>query len=774
MLKIPNQIMKPARYAGIEPHSVVKDIKDVQVRFALCYPDIYEIGMSYFGHFLLYEISNNIEDVWCERCFAPWVDMEEHLKRQGAALFTLESKTPLHEMDIVGFSLTYELNITNVLNMLDLGGIRIKAGERDKGPIVIGGGPLMLNPRQYEPFFDIIVIGEADELIVKILKAARLLKGLPRYDMIEELSRFEGVYSPLFPKTKVRREIVRNLNGSYHPVRPPIPTVDSVHNRLNIEISRGCGNGCRFCMAGFGYRPYRERSFEAVKEIIDRSLAQTGYEELSLLSLSSGDYGALFDVIEYVRERYKGVSLSLPSLKIGSVSEKEISAIGSIARTGFTFALEAATGELRTRLNKNIDVELLIRQLPLLKKCGWRRLKLYMMVGFPWETEDDLLAVQDIAAPFRKEGMDVNLSVSPFIPKPHTPFQWLPMEEEAILQEKIMLLKRILKGKGVKVSYRDTRVSIMEGLISRGDERLASLFEYVFHKGIRLEAWREFCSPEAYTAWFEENSIDMKGYLGERKTDQVLPWSFIDMGFITDFLSSECVQAHNALRTVDCYDGCAGCGLSCADRQTAKKTAPDSLNISSRRCQNSASEVLQEEKACEKSQVIRTNERGKKYTIRYTKCGDARYIGHIDTMNIMLRALRSAGVRINMHGKYHPLPKIALSNALPMGVESVCELIEIEVAPDILLDNSISKKICGGLPVGMKIREVIEGTLKDMLKDYRYLLITGMDVGSEFALWKKNREKYFYFWSGGRVKDIWIQGKFERIIKIEARRIHGS
>jgi radical SAM family uncharacterized protein len=786
MLNIPNHILKPARYTGIEPYRVMKDLKDIEVRFALCYPDVYEIGMSYFGHFLLYEIANNIEGIWCERCFAPWVDMEMYLRENNIPLCTLESRTPLKYMDLIGFSLTYELNVTNVLNMLDLGGIRIRSDEREDGPIIIGGGPLMLNPKQYESFFDLIVVGEADTVLVKLLKATRLLKELPRSNVIEELSRFEGVYAPRFPKKTIKRQYIKNLDKAYHAIQPPIPTVGSVHNRLNIEISRGCGNGCRFCLAGFGYRPYRERSFECITDIIDRGLSATGYEEVSLLSLSSGDHSALFDIIDYVKSRYRGVSLSLPSLKIGSIGEKEISAIGGIARTGFTFALEAPTDELRCRLNKNIEVDLLIKQLPLLKRSGWRRLKLYLMVGFPWEKEEDFLSMKELMAPFRKEGIEIHLSVSPFIPKPHTPFQWLPMEDEAVLNEKMLFLKRSLKGRGVKVNYRDTKVSLVEGIISRGDERLSSLFEFLFHRRVKLEAWREYFSPQLYEEWFHKNGIEMRKYLGGRETGTSLPWSFIDTGIDPSFLEKERLEADRGDKTVDCHEGCAECGLKCGESgqailgtgnraqgtDTQERKRRETFRHDTRgQAREAGSKDGMEDADNKKQETNSKREEGKRFTFRYTKLSDARYIGHIDTMNIVLRALRMSGVVINMHHKYHPMPKIALSDALPIGIESTCELIEIEAAQGIAIDRGTLEAINQGMPAGMKMQEFIEGSLKDMVKEYLYILVSKTDMGDEFEQWKRKSGKYLYIWRAGRVKDLWMRGVFQRIIKIESRRI---
>ncbi len=756
MIDIPRNIMRPARYIGCEPNHVRKDPGEVTVRFALCYPDVYEIGMSYYGLFLLYEIANNVQGVWCERCFAPWADMEDHLRSSGIPLGTLESRTPLHAMDLIGFSLTYELNVTNVLNMLALGGVKIRAEERGgEDPIVIGGGPLMLNPKPYERFFDIIVVGEGDEILRSLLGLARDMKGESRESIIREMARLEGVYSPFAPSSRVERLFIRDLDSAYHPVRPPIPTVDSVHNRLNIEISRGCANGCRFCLAGFGYRPYRERSFEAVKAVIDEGLRHTGYEEISLLSLSSGDYPFLFDVLEYAKTTYHGLSVSLPSLKIGSIGEDEISAMGQMARTGFTFALEAPTVSLRSRLNKDIDVDTLVAQLPQLKALGWRRLKLYLMVGFPWETQDDLLAIRDVITPFRAAGMDVNLSVSPFTPKPHTPFQWLSMDGEEVLAEKIMLIKDALKKTGVRVRYRDTSVSVVEGVVARADEHLSPLFEYLHSRGVRLEAWREFFSFEPYRDWFGENPADMKAYTGSRDTAGRLPWDVVDMGFDPDFLGRELEKAGSGEMTVGCLSGCAGCGLGCSlPQRTPLQEKPERVTISD-------------------AAAARAAEAPKKFSFRYGKYGDARYIGHLDVMNILVRAMKSAGITMRTRGKYHPLPKIALTDALPVGVESFAEFIEVETGSGQEVTASTVRTINEKLPSGIKIYEFIEGSLRDVVKEYLFLLIADAPVEDGPTLWRRAKDRFLYTWRGKGVKQLWLQGRFARIIKVESGRIDG-
>ncbi len=753
----------------------------MNIRFALCYPDIYEIGMSYYGYFLLYGLANSLPGVWCERCFAPWGDMDAHLRQHSIPLSTLESRTPLGAMDMVGFSLSYELNVTNILNMLDLAGIPIKAGERRKGPIIVGGGPSMLNPVPFEQFFDLIVVGEADQRLVEILNTMKILKGAPRETVIAELGKLEGVYSPLFPKKRIKRQFVEDLDDSFHPVAPPIPIAGSIHNRFNVEISRGCGNSCRFCLAGFGYRPYRERSFETIKDIIDRGMKGTGYEEISLLSLSSGDYSALFDVITYIKERYRGVSVALPSLKIGSIREDEINLMGDIARTGFTFALESATENMRGRLNKNIEIDVLLGQLPLLKKSGWRKIKLYLMIGFPWEKEEDITAIREILIPFEKEHIDINLSVSPFTPKPHTPFQWLAMESETILSEKIALLKKSLKGRRVKVRYRDPKTSIIEAIVSRGDHRLSSLFEYLFHRGVKLEAWREFFQPHLYDEWFEQQGIAMDEYLTPRTVNDLLPWDKIDTGIDKSFLTRELDLARSGETTDDCYTGCAACGLGCGESRRKRDSTffdVSQFKIQDSRFKIDTPEIDSRPSALEAdTPVLRTPNSelntGIKYTFRYGKYGDARYIGHLDTMHILLRALRSLGIVIRTHGKFHPMPKISLSDALPLGIESTCELMEIETDLGVLIHEKTIQEMNRILPGGIKIYEFIKGSLQNMVKEYSYLLIS--DKSIDMGLWKLgyNGKRFFYMWKGKGVKDMKAKGDFQRIIKMEDRRIHG-
>jgi radical SAM-linked protein len=424
-------------------------------------------------------------------------------------------------------------------------------------------------------------------------------------------------------------------------------------------------------------------------------------------------------------------------------------------------------------------VDALFSQLPTLRKYGWKRLKLYFMIGFPWETDEDMDVVKEIFTHFEKAGIDVNLAISPFIPKPHTPFQWLPMEDKDILKEKMLRIKSALRKNPGRVKYRDIETSLIEGIISRGDSALMPLFESLADKNARLEAWGEFFKPNLYHEWFAENGLDMKQYLQGRSFDDPLPWDFIDTGIDRNFLINEFSRAEKGEITGDCYKGCEGCGIGCDNSSSAFSVQRLALMKQTEEQKEKAevrsqkSEVRSEKVAADFS-LLKSEQQTKKITFRYAKYADARYIGHIDTMNILLRAIRSCSIQLKMHGKFHPLPKIALSDALPVGIESTCELVEIETDSDILHFGTLLKKINLKLPKGIKILEAIVGTLKDMVKEYSYVLISEDEREmEEITKWRTSVKKHFYIWKGKGIKNLWQLGTFQRILKVEDRRIYG-
>lgn len=589
------RVSRPGRYIGGEFNEVRKDPHGVAVRFALAFPDTYEIGMSHLGSKLLYHILNQREDVWCERVFAPWYDMEKLLREEGLPLFTLESKTALSDMDIIGFTLQYELTYTNILAMLDLGRIPLNAADRDSShPLVIAGGPGAFNPEPMAPFFDAIVLGEGEEVIgeiVDVYSEYRALQGARRETLLRMLAGIDGVYVPsgyqvsyhgdgtvegIAPRDEayppvIRKRIIRDLASVPYPTAPVVPALDVVHDRAMVEIFRGCGRGCRFCQAGTIYRPVRERRREDVQCLSRKLLKDTGYDELSLVSLSSADHSCIGSLVldlmdEWEKER---VGISLPSLRVDTFSVGLAEQVQRVRRSGLTFAPEAGTQRLRNVINKGVSEDDLLATTRAAFSAGWRLVKLYFMIGLPTETDEDVEAIADLTYdvlrtyPRGKKGGKVNVSVAGFVPKPHTPFQWEAQDSAEQLEKKQRLLKSRFKNRRIDYSWQDAGLSVLEGAFARGDRRLACVLGYAYELGCRFDAWSDQVDLDQWKRAFAACGLDMSFYAQRaRSRNEVLPWSHLSSGVSEEFLWQERQRAYACEHTPDCrFAACTGCGV---------------------------------------------------------------------------------------------------------------------------------------------------------------------------------------------------------------------
>ncbi|MEG0297103.1 MAG: TIGR03960 family B12-binding radical SAM protein [Clostridium sp.] len=602
MSKITNNILhkveKPSRYVGGELNQVIKDPNAVDMRFAFCFPDVYEVGMSHLGTRILYHTINNREDTYCERVFAPWPDMERLMRENNVPLYALETKDSLDKFDMLGFTLQYEMSYTNILNMLDMSGIPMRASERgENDPIIMAGGPCAYNPEPLAGIIDFFEIGEGEEMMNDVLDVYKKYKGKgKKSEFLREIAKIQGIYVPSLydvtynedgtikeftPKFEdvpavVQKRIVNNFDGAEFPLDMIVPYTEVVHDRIVLETFRGCTNGCRFCQAGMIYRPVREKTTETLLKQARDLVKATGYQEISLASLSTCDYSDIQNLIIKLIEEHspQNVGVALPSIRVDAFSVDLIKEIQKVRKTGLTFAPEAGSQRMRDIINKGLTEEKILEAAKSAFESGWSSLKLYFMLGLPYETIEDAAGIGQLAEKIahvyygipkdvRHKGLKIKVSTSILVPKPFTPFQWAPMERPETVREKIDAVKDTIKTRAISYSYHAPKVSFMEAVFARGDRRLSEVLIRAFEKGAKFDGWSEYFNYYLWIEAMEDCGVDPEFYVyRERTYEEILPWDFISIGVNRKYLEIENEKAKNVELTRNCREGCTGCGIN--------------------------------------------------------------------------------------------------------------------------------------------------------------------------------------------------------------------
>lgn len=702
--KILAKVTKPSRYTGGELGEIKKDFDAVDINFAIVFPDLYELGISNLGCRILYDVLNREDYIWAQRSYAPDVDMKEQMEENNIPLFAIESKKPLKDFDVIGFSLQYEISYPTVLACLKLAGIPYKSAQRtDADPIVLAGGPASYSPLPMADFIDVFTLGDGEEVLVEVCDCLRQNKDIPREEKLRKLSEIEGCYVPKFHdgQAKIKKRIClldeKNALKNF-----PIPYSPCTHDRVVTEIRRGCGRMCRFCQSCFTNLPIRERDAQQIVDTTCQLLKNTGYEEYSLLSLSSNDYSNINEVVKQLTnlQSHKGASVSLPSQRADSFNLELANMVQAVRKSTMTFAPEAGSQRLRNVINKNLSQEQILEAVMTCYKSGWGRVKLYFMIGLPTETYEDLDEMTELLATIKrtanwhkkeldlKHHLDLTCTISNFVPKPHTPFQWFGQDTTEVLQEKIDYLKeKTKKIKGVKLNCSDTFTSQLEAAFSRGDKVLCAYIEKVFENGAYLDAWREYLKRERWKDAATELGINIEDYATKKySTEDELPWDFIETGVNKKWLIKEHEQALKDATSAPCDRECSACGV----------------------CQNTHhKKIIFPQKSYTAGEKTQTQEKSETYSYRLiiSKKDELKYISHLDWLGTFYKVVKRAGLNLVFSQGFNPSPKISASVALPIFVESEGEFLDIELY-DNMPSEQIQNVIQNELPQGAKILKV--------------------------------------------------------------------